>query len=62
VLWERLAGAPDRRKIGDLSDFPAMLVLLEKRAPFYEKIATFRLESQDISECLALLKKLVATP
>ncbi|MGZ3706780.1 MAG: shikimate kinase, partial [Bdellovibrionota bacterium] len=56
TLWERLGGAPDRRKIGNLTDFPAMLALLEKRRPFYEKIATSRNKSQDISECLASLK------
>ena len=59
-LWERLSAAPDRLKIGHLTDFAAMEKLLEKRRPFYEKIATFRLESQDISDCLASIQRLVS--
>jgi shikimate kinase len=59
-LWERLSEAPDRLKIGHLTDFAAMRALLEKRRPFYEKISTFRLESQDISECLASIQSLVS--
>lgn len=58
-LWERLSVAPDRQKIGHLTDFSAMEMLLKKRRPFYEKIATYRLETQDISECLASLQRLV---
>lgn len=57
-LWARLQKEPERLKIGNLTDFFAMETLLEKRRPFYEKIATFRLGSQDISGCLAALKSL----
>jgi shikimate kinase len=60
LLWERLSAAPDRLKIGHLTDFAAMRALLEKRRPFYEKISSFRLESQDISECLASIQRLVS--
>ena len=62
VIWERLEKAPERRKIGDLGDFAAMQALHRKRRPFYEKIATFRSGTQDISECLALLKIPAANP
>lgn len=59
VLWERLCEQPERRKIGNLSDLPRLEEWLEKRRPFYEKIATVRLDSRDISECLAALKKVL---
>lgn len=62
VLWERLEGDQKRLKIGDLSTYEGMRALWEKRRPFYEKIATSRLASQDISECLALMKNLVGEP
>ncbi|HEY8279188.1 MAG TPA: shikimate kinase [Bdellovibrionota bacterium] len=60
ALWERLKSSPDRRKIGDLSDFETMQLLLEKRRPFYEKIASFRLKSQAIKDCLAQLESHLA--
>jgi shikimate kinase len=59
LLWGRLEGDQKRLKIGDLSTFEGMRSLLEKRRPFYEEIATFRTESQDISECLALIQSFV---
>ena len=59
LLWERLENSPDRRKIGHLTDFPTMLALLDARRPFYEKIASSRLESQDINDCIASLKIVV---
>ena len=62
ALWARLKDAPERRKIGHLTDYLALQNLLEKRRPFYAKIATFRVESQDISERLALLKSAVQKP
>ena len=52
----------ERRKIGDLSDFAALQALCRKRRPFYEKIATFRTESRDISDCLAQLKIAINEP
>ena len=62
ALWQRLQGYPERLKIGGLGNLSALRALLEKRRPFYAEIATFRLESQDISECLALLKSQVTRP
>lgn len=62
LLWERLKEEEDRRKIGQLTDIDAMRKLLETRRPFYEKIATFRLESQDIEESLTALKRLWGKP
>jgi shikimate kinase len=58
VLWERLQKDESRIKIGDLSSIEGVRVLLEKRRPFYEKIASFRTNGRDISECLALLEGL----
>lgn len=60
VLWERLKNRPDRQKIGHLSSFAAMEALLEKRRPFYEKIASIHWKDQDITGCLAALKKCFA--
>lgn len=62
ALWERLRGQEDRLKIGNLTSFEAMRALLEKRRPFYEKIATLEWKNQDISECLPALKRLLEQP
>ena len=62
LLWERLEKDQERRKIGDLGDFAALQALCRKRRPFYEKIATFRSESQDISDCLALIRNRFVSP
>jgi len=58
LLWERLRNHPERLKIGHLSCIQSMVVLLETRRPFYEKISTAACENQDISEILPLLKSL----
>jgi shikimate kinase len=54
-LWRRLENAPERRKIGDLRSLAAMAELLKKRAPNYEKIATSRVASRDITRALERL-------
>ena len=62
LLWERLVHFPNRRKIGSLSNFSRLAAMLKKRRPAYEKIATFRTESRDISDCLAQLKIAINEP
>jgi shikimate kinase len=61
-LWRRLEGDPDRRKIGHLTDFASMQTLLEKRRPFYEKMASYRLGNQDITNSLNQLETLAKRP
>jgi shikimate kinase len=56
-LWNRLKNSPERKKIGDLNGFEVLQSLLEKRRPYYEKIATFRLWNQDISGALDALEQ-----
>lgn len=57
TLWQRLENSPERKKIGDLENMGRLAALLEKRRPFYEKIATFRVENRAITESLARIKK-----
>lgn len=59
-LWARLSGQAERRKIGGLSDPQALNALLAFRRPFYEKIATYRLKNQDITQSLIELKRLLS--
>jgi len=59
-LWARLSGQVERRKIGELSDPQALSSLLARRRPFYEKIATYRLKNQDITQSLIELKRLLS--
>lgn len=57
TLWQRLESSPERKKIGDLENVSRLAELLAQRRPFYEKIATFRLENRVITESLTRIKK-----
>lgn len=62
ALWARLSEQKERLKIGNLTSFEEMSALLEKRRPFYEKIATLHWKNQDISGCLPALERLLEQP
>jgi shikimate kinase len=62
LLWARLKDAKERLKIGNLTSIEDMTALLEKRRPFYEKIASSAWKTQDISECLPALERLLEQP
>ncbi len=62
ALWGRLKESEERLKIGNLTTFEAMHSLLEQRRPFYKKIASSTWKSQDISECLPALERLLEQP
>lgn len=55
-LWARLQRQPERRKIGDLHSFEQMKNLLQSRRVIYEKIATYRVPSRDITGALELIE------
>lgn len=57
-LWERLAGSPERRKIGGLDRLEDLAALLEKRRSKYEKMANYKVKNWDINEALAELRKI----
>lgn len=57
--WARLAESPDRRKIGDLRTHADVARLLAERRPAYEKIATFRVPTRDISGTLGRVVEIV---
>lgn len=38
-IWSRIAGDPERRKVGKLDDFASFLALYQRRAGFYEAMA-----------------------
>lgn len=59
ALWQRLSGEPERRKIGNLANLEALRALLARRQPFYEKIATYSVKNQDITQALIELKHLL---
>jgi shikimate kinase len=59
ILWERLKGQPERRKIGELRDPAALGALLAERRPGYEKVATHRLKKNDMTQALIELKHLL---
>jgi shikimate kinase len=58
-LWERLSRHPERRKIGDLSDFSRLESLLADREPRLEKIATYTVENRDITQALSEVETLL---
>ena len=57
-LWRRLEKSPERRKIGNLQDFPALLALYQRREPLYEKIASYVVHNRDIKMALNALGEL----
>ena len=56
-IWRRIQ-SPEKRKVLNLQSFEQMEALFQAREPFYHKIATFRVPSQDITVALTELDKL----
>lgn len=56
-IWRRLQ-SPEKRKVLNLQTFEQMEALFRQRAPFYHKIATFRVDCRDITQALIELEKL----
>jgi len=58
-LWNRLKDYPERRKIGELNSLKDLERLFAQRRKHYEKIASYRVNNQDISRGLIELKHLL---
>jgi shikimate kinase len=59
ILWDRISPMVEKKTIGNLQDFPALLALWKKRDPLFRKIATDEIHAVDMSLALEALAKAV---